>query len=502
MEKIIWIMEKERANMLDIQRKINAFGGMRAMCILSAQALQKTIEERLNQGSSLSNPSLILIDHTMTREDSDILKLLKTSPKLAGVPLFFIVEDEEDILKEDYYLQGAMVVLKRPISPNGILRIERAAWQYETTRNYERIFQKQISELEAAKEIQRLNIQLESRNEFLYKVFGKYFSDDLLKVILERPEGEFIGGDRREIAVLVADLRGFSSKSEEMSPDELTELLNCFFEAMVDVISRYGGTVIEFMGDGILAVFGAPMKNEKYAECAIAAAIAMQNAMSGVNEFCMKKGEPELEMGIGVHCGEAFIGNVGSEKMMRYNVIGRVVNECSRIEGCSVGGQVLVSEETLKTLSCEVQIANKARIATKGIKEPIRICEITGIGGEYGCYLEMTEKGEPYPLQREVFVELFPIHNKVIGDKSVLVLIKEFSMYYAVADIMENLNDDSDIAIFSDVEVRGKKDETIPAFSGVYAKVLQKDGNTLKLRFTHWNREFKEFTICLDEMRV
>lgn len=489
MEKIIWIMEKERNNLLDIQRKINAHGGMRAMCILSAEALLKTIRERISQEGNNSIPSLILIDYAIINENEEVLQQLKSNPKLAGVPLFFTTGEEEDITKEEYYLQGAMVVLKRPVSRNGILRIERAAWQYETTRNYERIFNRQVSELETAKEIQRLNVQLEGRNEFLRRVFGKYFSDELIKVILEKKEGEFVGGDRRDIAVLIADLRAFSSKSEEMSPEEVTDLLNCFFGTMVEIISRHGGTVIEFMGDGILAVFGAPVKNDNYAESAIAAAVAMQNAMQEVNAFCIGKGYQTLEMGIGVHCGEGFVGNVGTEKMMRYNVIGRVVNECSRIEGCSVGGQVLASEDILKIISCDVQVSGRMQIAAKGIRKPISICEVTGIAGEYNCYLAAVERDNWCKSEKEVIFELYPIHNKVIGKDAVVVTLKEFSRHNAFVKILENpyeaAGDEAyDIAMFMDVEVKLKKSTGFSVFSGVYAKIVRMEGRNLELRFT------------------
>lgn len=502
MKKIIWVMEEERANMIDIQRKINAHGSMCALCMFSVEALKKNIDERIHQGSSVSSPSLILIDYEFIKEDSSLLPLLKSHSKLAGVPVFFLIGEEAPMLDE-YYLQGAMDVLRRPVSNNGILRIERVAWQYEATKIYEKVFQKQVAQLEAAKEIQRLNEQLESRNEFLNRVFGKYFSDELLEMILGRPEGEFVGGDRRDIAVLVADLRGFSAISEELNPDGVTDLLNCFFGAMVDVISKYSGTVIEFMGDGILAVFGAPMKNERYKENAIAATIAMQNAMEDVNRVYqhkfVKHGEgQELEMGIGVHCGEAFVGNVGSEKMMRYNVIGRVVNECSRIEGCSTGGQVLASEDILQGLSCEVTVENKAHIAAKGISKLIHICEISGIKGEYHCHLTNYEKEEMYPLQNEVIFELFPIQNKLVIDKPIVVLVKEFEMHKALVEVIQNPEcnmEKGTVALFSDVEVRLGKQEVATAFLGVYAKVIKMDGKRWTLRFTHWNREFRKFAI-------
>lgn len=503
MEKTIWIIENNKKDLLDIQRKINALGGIRSMCVFSSAVLKKIIEERLNQGDILSSPSLILINHNMVNADFSILEMLKTHPKLAGTPFFFMVENGEDIDKEEYYVHGAMIVLEKPINQNGLLRIRQAAEQYEMTKSYERIFQKQVSELAAAKEIQRLNVQLESRNKFLRRVFGKYFSDELLEVILESPEGEFVGGDRKNIAVLMSDLRGFSAKSEELHPDELMTLLNYFFGEMVEIIAKYRGTVIEFMGDGILAVFGAPMKNEAFAESAVAAAVCMQNAMQKVNEFCAQRGNPKLEMGIGIHCGETFVGNVGSEKMMRYNVIGRVVNACSRIESCCTGGQIFISENTLKNLSCEVKIESQASIGAKGIREPLQIYEISGIGGEYQCYLEEVEKEALKPIIEEVLFELFSIKNKMISQHPITVVLKELNTQNGIVEIVETMDEDEAFAeaaqqdmlsVFSDVEIKtGENQESIPTFSGVYAKVVSVEGKKIQLRFTHANKELKRF---------
>ncbi len=502
MERTIWIIENNKKDLLDMQRKINSFGGMRTTCIFSDLVLKKTIEERLNQNDILSSPSLILINFNMVNENFTILEMLKQTPKLAGIPFFFTIEPGEDIHKEEYYLLGAMVVLEKPINQNGLLRICQASDQYEMTKNYERVFQKQASALASAKEIQRLNVQLESRNKFLHRVFGKYFSDELLEVILESKDGEFIGGERRNVAILFADLRGFSSKSEELAPDELLSLLNYFFGTMVDIISKYRGTVIEFMGDAILAVFGAPMKNEAFAESAIATAINMQNAMKEVNQFCMEKSNIELEMGIGIHCGETFIGNIGSEKMMRYNVIGRAVNECSRIESCTTGGQIFVSQETLNSLSCEVVIGNEAFIEAKGIKKPLKIYEINGITGAYNCYLEETEKEILYPLSEHIIFELFLIENKMISKTPILVLLKEINLHNGIVEISSKSpyqHTQPTISIFSDVEVRTKTKETTSSFSGVYAKVIGIEKNKIQLRFTHSNNDFKQFVKKITE---
>ena len=130
MEKAIWVLEKDRANLLDMQRKINAFGGMRATCISSEVMLQKAIDKYLNQGDSLSTPSLILVDDRMINETPDMLETFKSNPKLAGVPLFFLVETGEDVNKDEYYLQGAMAVLEKPINQKMLFRIQQAAGQY------------------------------------------------------------------------------------------------------------------------------------------------------------------------------------------------------------------------------------------------------------------------------------------------------------------------------------------------------------------------------------
>lgn len=507
MERIIWIIENNKKDLIDMQRKINSFGGMRTTCIVSDAVLRKNIEERLNQNDNLSSPSLILINFNMVKENPVILEILKQTPKLAGVPFFGLIEEGEEMDKEEYYLLGAMLVLEKPMSQNAVLRVAQASDQYEMTKNYERIVQEQASMLAAAKEIQKLNVQLESRNKFLHRVFGKYFSDDVLEVILESKDGEFIGGDRKNIAVLFADLRGFSSKSEELAPDELLSLLNCFFGTMVDIISKYHGTVIEFMGDAILAVFGAPMKNEQFAESAVLTAITMQNAMKEVNKFCKERSNIELEMGIGIHCGETFVGNIGSEKMMRYNVIGRPVNECSRIESCSTGGQVLASEKILKQLSddCEVIIENEAAIQAKGVKKPLKIYEISGITGSYNCHLENRQQEILYSLPEPAALELFLIENKMISTTPILVNLKRVNLRNGIVEISDESYDQHTqpvLSVFSDVEVRTKEMKDGFGFAGVYAKVVEIKQEGIKLRFTHSNEQLKQYiTKQIEELK-
>lgn len=504
MNKTIWLVETDRATMLDIQRKLNTFGGIRTMCIASEAVLGKVIEKYLNQGESLSAPSLILVNYRILEDSPNILEIFKSNPHLAGVPLFFMVEAGEDVNCPEYYLQGAMVVLEKPLNQNMLFRIQQAAGQYEITKSYERIFQKQISELAAAKEIQRLNVQLESRNKFLHKVFGRYFSDEVLEMIMEKQDGEFIGGSRVPMAVLMADLRGFSSKSEQMELNELMELLNYFFGTMAEIITKYNGTIIELMGDGILAVFGALIKNEKYTEAAIASAIEMQNEMEKINEFCVQKKIPKVEMGIGIHCGKAFVGNVGSERMMRYNVIGRTVNECSRIESCTIGGQVFISEAALNLLSCHAQIESTSCIEAKGIKRPLQIYEVSGLDGTYECKLKEKEKEMLYIPSGPMILELFQIANKKISEKKTVCLIKEINTQDVILEVKneESMIGSDSLSVFTDVEVRAGEENGQRAFVGVYAKLLKINGTEIRLHFTHLNEELKAFVNNIKHTRI
>ena len=280
--------------------------------------------------------------------------------------------------------------------------------------------------------------------------------------------------------------------AEEMSADSMTDLLNCFFGTMIEVISKYNGTVIEYTGDGVLAVFGAPIKNENYCENAIAAAVTMQNKMRVVNDYCEKMGYETLQMGIGVHWGEGFVGNIGSERMMRYNVIGSVVNACSRIEGCSIGGQVLASEDILDKVKCEVQIIKKSKISAKGISKKINLCEIIGIAGDYNCYIEETVEEEKYYILENIVLEIYCIHNKVVDERERQVNLIEISMNRIKVDMCQYFEGYESLKLYSDVEIRYKNDKLGLSFSGVYAKVVKVNGKHITLHFTHIHDDFKK----------
>jgi class 3 adenylate cyclase/CheY-like chemotaxis protein len=493
MEKLIWVIGFDRNDMLNVQRQINATGSMKAFSMLSYEAVERAVvSQNKGEHSRISTPALIILDYdSCVGDEFQAVSLIKNQQSLAGVPMFFMTEKKSHEIDEICYEKGAMVVLTKPFSKTGILRMERTAWQHEVTKNYEKMLQKQASDLQAAREIVRLNEQLKSRNELLHQIFGRYFSDKVVDVILDNPEHAGLGGERREVTILMSDIRGFTSISEEMEPERMTSLLNFYFGKMVDAITQYHGIVIEFVGDGILAVFGAPFPSQEHTEEAVAAAITMQNSMGEVNKYCNKNGYPVLEMGIGIHRGEVFIGNVGSEKMMRYNVVGRVVNECSRIESYTVGGQILASTEGLNRISCPVETHNQMEIIAKGLQRPLIAHEIIGIGGSYQVQVENVEFDVLTPILDWIVFNLYPVKGKMIEETPIAARLVQFSCKRAVVELEDF---QAELDVYSDVEIFAAKQNGHAIFTGVYAKVVKRQFDHVTLHFTHVSHSFQQFS--------
>jgi len=162
-----------------------------------------------------------------------------------------------------------------------------------------------------------------------------------------------------------------------MPAQRLINLLNHYFEAMVAVISKYGGTVIEFLGDGIFVVFGAPKEMPDHATNAVKCAIGMQNAIKEVNKWTEENGYPELAMGIGINTGSVVVGNIGSENKMKYGCMGQTVNIAGRLESLTVGGQVLITDHTRQKLTGEFESCSEGSFLPKGAKEELKYYEVS-----------------------------------------------------------------------------------------------------------------------------
>jgi adenylate cyclase len=243
----------------------------------------------------------------------------------------------------------------------------------------------EIEDLLAVKidEVEALVVNLELRNGFIREVFGRYITDDVVNTLLASPAGLQLGGEKRKITILISDVRGFSSLCERLTPEQVVSILNIYLGGMAEVIERYRGSINEFIGDAILAVFGAPIAGDDHAERAVACALAMQLAMDGVNATLSAHGLPALEMGIGVHTGEVVVGNIGSQKRAKYGVVGSHVNLTSRIETYTVGGQVLISGSTAAELGPRLRARRSFEVLPKGAREPLTIHDVVGITGTH-----------------------------------------------------------------------------------------------------------------------
>ncbi|PYM63891.1 MAG: hypothetical protein DMD79_07585 [Candidatus Rokuibacteriota bacterium] len=221
------------------------------------------------------------------------------------------------------------------------------------------------------------------QRDFIRDTFGRYVSPEVAQTLLESPEGLRLGGEKREVTVLMSDLRGYTRFVEEGDPAVVVEVLNQYLGGMTDIIVEHGGTINEFVGDGIVAFFGAPLRADDHAERAAACALAMQVTLVELNGALAARNRPRLEMGIGLNTGDAIVGNVGSEKRAKYTAVGTAINLAARVEGCTVGGQVLLSPFTYERIRGVAEVGPPIPVEVKGIREPLLLYELRALGGRY-----------------------------------------------------------------------------------------------------------------------
>jgi class 3 adenylate cyclase len=309
----------------------------------------------------------------------------------------------------------------------------------------------------------------------LNETFGRYLSDEIVRDLMDTPDGLSLGGKKQNISILFSDIRGFTSMSEQMDVENAVTMLNHYFSVMVDVIHKYRGTVIEFLGDGILAIFGAPVSYENHPDSAAACAVEMQIAMDEVNEWNIKNRYPLMEVGVGINTGESIVGNIGSPKSMKYNVIGSNVNLASRIESFSTGGQILISYNTFSLIKSELRIGQTLEVTPKGLKEPITVYQVEGIGAPY--FLELRDN--EIPLTRLPAPAVIICYR--IDDKRVEIVKLHYyllSVSIAKAIIIPEKGEEA-LDVFENIKVVN------PAGDEVFAKIIRKSSEgVIIVRFT------------------
>jgi adenylate cyclase len=219
----------------------------------------------------------------------------------------------------------------------------------------------------------------ERRNRQIKGMFSRYVSPKVVDELIKNPAAAMkLGGNKQEVTVLFSDIRGFTSLSEQLQPEEVVELLNEYFQAMTDVIFRFDGTVDKFIGDAIMAIFGAPVAHPDDPLRAVRTAVAMQEELKVLRDKWVARGRRTFEIGVGVNTGEAIVGNMGSIQAMGYTVIGDAVNLASRLESANkdLSTKILISESTYRRVEGYVEVKEHEGIKVKGKANALSAFEV------------------------------------------------------------------------------------------------------------------------------
>lgn len=212
--------------------------------------------------------------------------------------------------------------------------------------------------------------------------FKRYISPDVAEALVEKDKTAMaLGGIKRNVALLFVDIRGFTKMSEELDPEKVVDILNGYLEMSTNQVFRFGGMVDKFIGDCVMAIFNAPIDLDDYVYKAVCAAYGIVQVGKKICDQVAEKYNKKLEFGVGVHFGDAVIGNIGSKTRMDYTAIGDTVNTASRIEASASGNQVLISSDVYEVLKDRVKVIDAGDRQFKNKKEPIKCYEVVSIDG-------------------------------------------------------------------------------------------------------------------------
>jgi len=343
-------------------------------------------ERALQLCQDLPLPDLILLDIMMPGMDGfEVCRRLKANPVCKHIPVIFVTA-MGDVADELYgFKVGGVDYISKPIVPAIVLARVKT------------------------------QLQLQSAYHFIRDTFGRYVSDEVASLIVDEPDGQRMGGQKRRLTIMMADLRGFTSICERLPAEDVVEMINIFLSQMTTVIQKYHGTINEFLGDGILANFGTTILRHDHALQAVECAIEMQQSMGVINKVFHDSNFPCVEMGIGIHTGEAIVGNIGSKKRAKYGVIGQAVNIASRIESHTLGGQILVSDATKEACKGKLSIRQVSETMVKGIKDPLVLHDVTAIKGKGDKTLPVVAADDFIALNPPLNVQLMPLVGKSIA---------------------------------------------------------------------------------------
>lgn len=301
---------------------------------------------------------LILLDLILPDQNGfEILQRLKADPALRQISVIMVSgqQDESEVIQciqggaEDYLSKPVnQVLLKARIDAS----LERKSWR-DREQNYV--------------------TQLAQSHAFIRKTFGRYMSEEIVDSLLEDPHGLELGGKACDVSIIMSDICNFTRLCNELEAEQVVQLLNNYLGTLSEVIRAHMGTIDEFIGDAILAIFGAPYSHDDDADRAVQCALAMQLAMEEVNAKNRRDGLPEIETAIAINTGPVVAGNIGSEQRTKFAVVGQAVNLTARIEDITQANEILISDSTLKSLSSAPVVEDIRKVKAKGFDEPVTV---------------------------------------------------------------------------------------------------------------------------------
>ncbi len=317
--------------------------------------------------------------------------------------------------------------------------------------------------------------------DWIRATFGRYVTQEVVKRILESKDGLSLGGEQREITILMSDLRGFTALTSGMPPDRVITFLNRYLGRMVEIIIDHKGIIDEIIGDGILAFFGAPEPLEDHPARAVSCALHMQAAMDEINRLNEAEGYPYLEMGIAVNTGDVVVGNIGSEKRSKYGAVGMQVNFTGRMESFTVGHQVLISQSAYDRIAPITDVRCSLNVHMKGIPGTVVLYDVRALGEPYNVRLTEVDTA-PRKLNREIPVFVTHIDQKIVSADAERAVITHVSPTSAIMRFTNPVEQ------WEDLRMQISDDSEASPHGEIFGKVVSvdpdEDGSVATVRFT------------------
>ncbi len=295
------------------------------------------------------------------------------------------------------------------------------------------------------KKVRRLSAEVRER-DVMEDALGKFVHSQYVSTLMVDPTALQPGGVQRTVTVLMSDLRGFTGLAERYAPGDFVELLNAYLGRMADVVNRHGGSVNEFIGDAVLALFGAREGDLHDPVRAAACAADMQQELARFNDEHPE--HVDLQMGVGLATGEVVVGNIGSERRLKFGVVGEAVNLASRVESFTVGGEVLLAHETFELVRGSVEAEGPQEVAVKGRSAPLTMWSLQGVGPPYDLVVpKAAAAGGVFDVDLRTYV--FTVTGKHVAQVAL-----EASMTGLSADKADLIFETDNARLFDNIKLR------------------------------------------------